>query len=61
MRDLLPVDELALMDVDAASLDVLAAMTRRMLDRGGHPSQLAPTTSRTHPDAEIWIDEEALP
>jgi 6-phospho-beta-glucosidase len=45
LRDLLPVDELALMDVDAARLDVLGAMTKRMLDRGGHPARLVRTTS----------------
>ena len=44
MRGLLPVDELALMDTDPGRLDVLAAMTRRMLDRGGHPARLARTT-----------------
>ena len=45
MRELLPVDELALMDVDPARLGVLAAMTRRMLDRGGHPAHLTQTGS----------------
>jgi 6-phospho-beta-glucosidase len=45
MRGLLPVDELALMDTDAGRLDVLAAMTRRMLDRGGHPARVARTAA----------------
>jgi 6-phospho-beta-glucosidase len=45
MCDLLPVDELALMDVDAHRLGVLAAMTRRMLERGGHPARLHETQS----------------
>jgi 6-phospho-beta-glucosidase len=45
MRELLPVEELALMDVDEARLGVLGAMTQRMLDRGGHPARLARTAS----------------
>ena len=44
-RDLLPVDELALHDVDAERLRVLGGMTRRMLDRGGHPARLTETRS----------------
>jgi alpha-galactosidase/6-phospho-beta-glucosidase family protein len=44
MRAQLPVDELALMDVDAERLAVLGAMTRRMLDRGDHPARLVETT-----------------
>jgi 6-phospho-beta-glucosidase len=45
LQELLPVDELALMDVDEERLDVLAGMTRRMLDRGGHPARLTRTTN----------------
>jgi 6-phospho-beta-glucosidase len=45
MRELLPVAELALMDVDEERLGVLGAMTQRMLDRGGHPARLARTAS----------------
>jgi 6-phospho-beta-glucosidase len=45
LRGLLPVDDLVLMDVDRGRLDVLGAMSRRMLDRGGHPSRLAQTTN----------------
>jgi 6-phospho-beta-glucosidase len=43
MQDLLPVQTLALHDVDARRLELLAAMTRRMLDRGGHPAQTVAT------------------
>jgi 6-phospho-beta-glucosidase len=43
MRDLLPVDELALVDTDARRLEILTGMTRRMLDRGGHPAMLRST------------------
>jgi 6-phospho-beta-glucosidase len=45
MRALLPVDELALMDTDESRLSILGAMTRRMLDRGGHSARLSQTTS----------------
>lgn len=45
MRDLLPLEELALYDPAEERLSVLGGLTRRMLDRGGHPARLAPTTS----------------
>jgi 6-phospho-beta-glucosidase len=45
MRELLPVDDLALMDTDEERLAILGAMTRRMLDRGGYSLRLARTTS----------------
>ena len=45
MRDLLPVEELALMDTDEGRLGILGAMTRRMLDRGGHRARLVQTES----------------
>jgi 6-phospho-beta-glucosidase len=38
MRDRIGVTELALHDVSAERLDVLAAMSRRMLAAGGHPA-----------------------
>jgi 6-phospho-beta-glucosidase len=44
MRDLLPVEELALVDTDEQRLGILAGMTQRMLDRGGHPARLTATT-----------------
>jgi 6-phospho-beta-glucosidase len=44
MRDLLPVQHLALHDVDPERLGILAGMTRRMLDRGGHPAETTETT-----------------
>jgi 6-phospho-beta-glucosidase len=44
MQDLLPVEELALLDVDRGRLDILAGMTRRMLTRGAHPARVTPTT-----------------
>jgi 6-phospho-beta-glucosidase len=45
MRDLLPLDELALVDTDEERLRILTGMTRRMLARGGHPARIAPTTT----------------
>jgi 6-phospho-beta-glucosidase len=45
MQSLLPVADLALTDVDEGRLDVLTAMTQRMLDRGGHPARVTRTTS----------------
>jgi len=45
MRDLLPVEELALVDTDERRLGILTAMTRRMLVRGGHPARVTPTTA----------------
>ena len=44
MRELLPVEELALHDVDPVRLGILAGMTRRMLDRGGHAARTTATT-----------------
>jgi 6-phospho-beta-glucosidase len=44
MQDLLPVEELALLDVDEQRLEILAGMTQRMLDRGGHPAGVTRTT-----------------
>jgi 6-phospho-beta-glucosidase len=43
MRELLPVTELALIDTDERRLEILTGMTRRMLERGGHPATVAPT------------------
>jgi 6-phospho-beta-glucosidase len=45
LRGLLPVDDLALCDVDAQRLAVVAGMARRMLVRGGHPARVVQTTS----------------
>jgi 6-phospho-beta-glucosidase len=45
LRGLLPVDDLALCDVDAQRLAVVAGMARRMLVRGGHPACVVQTTS----------------
>lgn len=44
MQELLPVEELALLDVDERRLEILGGMTRRMLDRGGHPARVTLTT-----------------
>jgi 6-phospho-beta-glucosidase len=44
MQDLLPVEELALLDVDPERLDILGGMTRRMLDRGEYPARTTLTT-----------------
>lgn len=43
MRDLLPLDELALCDPDAERLRILTGMTKRMLERGGHPANVTST------------------
>jgi 6-phospho-beta-glucosidase len=45
MRDLLPVDALALVDTDEERLRILDGMTRRMLTRGGHPARVTATTA----------------
>jgi 6-phospho-beta-glucosidase len=44
LRDLLPVEELVLADPAAARLDVVAAMSRRMLARADHPAEVVATT-----------------
>jgi len=44
LRELLPVDELALHDPDEQRLGVLGALTQRMLDKGEHPARLTTTT-----------------
>jgi 6-phospho-beta-glucosidase len=44
MRELLPVEELALVDTDERRLGILGGMTRRMLDRGGYPLRVTPTS-----------------
>jgi 6-phospho-beta-glucosidase len=44
--DRLPIDELALLDVDAARLDIVGGLAGRMLDRAGWGGRLVLTTSR---------------
>jgi 6-phospho-beta-glucosidase len=44
MQELLPIEELALHDVDRERLAILGGMTRRMLERGGHPARTTETT-----------------
>lgn len=44
LQALLPLEELALQDVDEERLRILTGMTRRMLERGGHPARLASGT-----------------
>ncbi len=44
LRAVLPVDELALQDVDERRLAVVGSLAQRMLDRAGHPARLALTT-----------------
>src|SRR6185312_7634445 len=43
MRDLLPVGELALVDPAAERLEIVGALTQRMLRRGDHPAVLTLT------------------
>ncbi|HWE82018.1 MAG TPA: hypothetical protein VG265_10230 [Gaiellaceae bacterium] len=45
MRELLPLDELALLDSDPRRLEILTGMTRRMLEHAGYPLALVPTES----------------
>ena len=44
LRDLLPVEELVLVDPDQHRLDLVGAMARRMLARAGHPARVVTTT-----------------
>jgi 6-phospho-beta-glucosidase len=43
LREILPVDELALHDVNEERLALVGGLAQRMLDRAGHPVQLAQT------------------
>jgi 6-phospho-beta-glucosidase len=43
MRELLPLEELALQDPDEERLTILTGLTRRMLVRGDHPARVTPT------------------
>src|SRR5262245_50238652 len=45
-HDVLPVDEVVLLDVDAARLDVVGGLARRMLDHAGWSGRLTLTTDR---------------
>jgi 6-phospho-beta-glucosidase len=44
LRELLPLDDLALHDPAEDRLNVLGGLTRRMLDKGDHPARLTLTT-----------------
>jgi len=44
MREVLPLDEIALVDPDESRLALVGAMTRRMLARAGHPASVLTTT-----------------
>jgi 6-phospho-beta-glucosidase len=44
--DRFPVDELALLDVDAERLGIVGGLAARMLDRAGFGGRLSPTTDR---------------
>jgi 6-phospho-beta-glucosidase len=45
-RDRLPIDELALLDIDAERLDVVSGVARRILAREGWPGRVVATTDR---------------
>ena len=45
--DRLPVDELALMDPDLERLEIVAGLTRRMLQRAGGPARVSTTSDRS--------------
>jgi 6-phospho-beta-glucosidase len=44
MRDVLPLDEIALVDPDESRLALVGGMARRMLSRAGHPGAVLTTT-----------------
>jgi 6-phospho-beta-glucosidase len=44
LRDILPVDEVALHDLSEDRLAVVGGLARRMLDRAGHPARTTMTT-----------------
>ena len=44
LRDVLPVDELVLVDPDSRRLELVGGMSRRMLARAGHPARVLTTT-----------------
>jgi 6-phospho-beta-glucosidase len=44
LRELVPIDELWLVDVDATRLDLVSGISRRMFSRAGHPAQIFTTT-----------------
>src|SRR5690348_2233168 len=44
LRDVLPVDELVLLDPDRHRLDVVGGVSARMLARAGHPARLVTTS-----------------
>src|SRR5437763_9197734 len=46
MRDVLPVDELVLVDPDEHRLELVGGMARRMLARAEHPGKVVTTTDR---------------
>jgi 6-phospho-beta-glucosidase len=43
LRDELPIEEIVLVDTDRSRLDLVGAVSRRMLARGGHPARLIAT------------------
>jgi len=45
MRDVLPLDEIALVDPDESRLALVGGMARRMLSRAGHPATVVATTN----------------
>jgi 6-phospho-beta-glucosidase len=45
LREELPVSEIALVDPDAARLDLVAGVSRRMLAHAGHPARVLATSS----------------
>ncbi|MEV2270180.1 6-phospho-beta-glucosidase [Nonomuraea africana] len=45
LRDELPLTEIALVDPDGSRLELVAGISRRMLDRAGHPAKVLATSS----------------
>ncbi|RLP77955.1 6-phospho-beta-glucosidase [Mycetocola tolaasinivorans] len=44
LRDVLPLEEIALVDTDPRRLELVSGVSRRMLARAGHPAKLIATT-----------------
>jgi 6-phospho-beta-glucosidase len=44
LRDVLPIDEVALVDPDPRRLELVSGMSRRMLGRAGHPARVVATS-----------------
>jgi len=55
-----PLDELVLMDLDPARLEILGGLAKRMLDKAGWSGRLKLTTSRYATPAGTLINERGI-